>query len=374
MDSIISTKDYVMFYEKLAKIKYGSLYERLLRYDDLECFKRLKNRGMFCGMDYVGIDSLRPRDFYSRDDHSRVTAFITLCATGSLKQALAARFHDVGTYPFAHIKSYKERNEAWQDKDEADVATVIFRDSKAIKLLYEDRIDINKISDVSKYPIIDKDRPSLCADRLDGILSAAYIWTKEFDLEVVNDLFDLVVVCHQNKSGNHLISNISRKNYGVELCLSDLFDSSVNVANFLDAINVYSSWQISKESRYASAFLGDILRIMDDNKVIPKDYFYLSESEMIERFIDSPYAYLWNDFTNLSSVRTANIDDDYTLNPKTKIRYSYPLVLLNGSPSDDIMYEDYIRIEEEVNANNGSLYSDISNDAKKLLLSNRKNM
>lgn len=237
----ISSKKYIAFFEQLAKQDYPKLYERLLRYDEVESLKRLKYIGMFCGMDYVGIEKLKPADFYSRDDHSRVSAFITLLATGNLKQAITARFHDSGTYPFSHIKSYKDGNEAWQDKDEMSVYQVILKDKKVIKLLSEDKIDITKICNASKYPIIDKDRPALCVDRLDGILSAAHIWTKEFYLEPIKELFDLVVVCFQKINGNQLICNHSRKNYVAELCLQDYYNSYFGVTDFMDAINLYTT-------------------------------------------------------------------------------------------------------------------------------------
>lgn len=380
--SRISSKEYVDFFEQLAKSMYPKLYERLIRYDEVQSLKSLRYKGMFCGMDYVGLEKIRPADFYSRDNHSRVCAFITLCATKSLKQAVAARFHDSGTYPFAHAKSYKDKNEAWQDKDEMNVYSVITKDNKAMRLLSEDKMDVAKICDVSKYPIIDKNRPALCVDRLDGILSAAYLWTKEFDLETIKELFNLVVVCFQKVNGNNLINDPSRKNYVAELCLKDNFDSFVNAADFMDAINSYSTWQISKESRYAIGFLGDILRFMDEQGVIPPNYFNLSEEEMIQRFLASPYAFLWKDFTNLSSVRKASNNElnEYILNPKTKIRYSYPLVMIpdyfgfseSFYPSDDIAYEEYIKIEEAVNENRGPLYSEISKESKKMLLESRR--
>lgn len=377
----ISSKDYTNFFEQLAKSTYPKLYERLVRYDEIDSFKLLKQKGMFCGMDYVGIEKLRPANFFSRDDHSRNCAYMALYFTGNYRLALAARFHDVGTYPFAHIRSYKEGNESKQDKDEMSVYTVVSRDKKAMSLLAEDKVDLAKICDVSRYPIIDKERPSLCIDRLDGILSACYIWTKEFDLDIIKKLFSLVTVCYEKVNGNHLISDSSRKNYIAEICLRDYWDSIVNVADFMEAINSYSTWQISKESRYATAFLGEILQLMDEQGVIPNDYFNLTEGEMIQLFLASPYSFLWRDFINLHSVRKAMDSDinDYTLNPKTKIRYAEPLIMIpdyfsfrNGIyPSDDIAYEEYIKIEEAVEENKGPLYAEISEESKKILLKSK---
>jgi len=374
----ISSKAYVNYFEELAKNFYPKLYPRLIRYDEVECLKRLRSIGMFCGMDYVGIPKLIPGDFYSRDDHSRVCAFMTLLFTGSLKQSLAARFHDVGTYPFAHVRSFKEGNEGWQDDDEMDVYTIISRDSLAKKLFAEDKIDFAKISDVSKFPIIDKERPALCVDRLDGILSSAHIWTKKFSLRKIKGTFELTGVCYQKENPNYYISDNERKEYRAEVCIARayIFDEFTEL-DFFDAINIYMSKLLSKESRYAMAFFGEILKLMDQRKIIPSDYFYLTEEEMIQLFINSPYACLWEDFRNLKLVRKATPSDDYTLNPKTKIRYCHPFLIhheLFGRdyPFDDVCYEDYIKIEGAIDRNMGPLCADISLESKQLLLQNKK--
>ncbi|HOP65444.1 MAG TPA: hypothetical protein PLX66_00190 [Bacilli bacterium] len=372
----ISSKAYVDYFEELAKKFYPKLYARLIRYDEVECLKRLKNIGYFCGMDYVGIPKLIPGDFYSRDDHSRVCAFLTLLYTGRFKQALAARFHDAGTYPFAHVRSFKEGNEGWQDADEMDVYTIISKDPLAKKLLAEDKIDIATISDVSKFPIVDKDRPALCIDRLDGILSSTHIWAKRFSLRKTEQLAKLVYPCFQYKNPNDYIIDEKRKKYGKELCIVDFWGKTIDTLDFFDAIHIYMSRLISKESRYSMALFGEILKFMDQKGIIPSDYFYLTEEEMIQLFINSPYGCLWEDFRNLKLVRKAMPSDDYTLNPKTKIRYCYPFLIhheLFGKnyPFELLDYEEYIGIEKAVIRNKGSLYADISSESKHLLLQNK---
>ena len=44
---------------------------KLDRYFQTKTLKRLQGIGLFCGMEYVGIESLKPICYYSRLDHSK---------------------------------------------------------------------------------------------------------------------------------------------------------------------------------------------------------------------------------------------------------------------------------------------------------------
>ncbi len=56
--------------------QYGTMTKedadpRLERYIKTKTMQRLKGKGVFCGMDYVNIQKLKPIEFYSRLEHSK---------------------------------------------------------------------------------------------------------------------------------------------------------------------------------------------------------------------------------------------------------------------------------------------------------------
>ena len=60
--------------------------------------QRLKGKGLFCGMDYVNIDMIKPREYYSRFNHSMNVAYTAWKLSYDLKVTLTGLFHDVGKF------------------------------------------------------------------------------------------------------------------------------------------------------------------------------------------------------------------------------------------------------------------------------------
>lgn len=54
--------------------KYNN-FNVLDKYFETKTLQRLKGKGLFCGMDYVEIDSLIPTEYYSRYNHSKNVAY-----------------------------------------------------------------------------------------------------------------------------------------------------------------------------------------------------------------------------------------------------------------------------------------------------------
>ena len=128
--------------------EYGAMTKedadpRLERYIKTKTMQRLKGKGVFCGMDYINIQKLKPIEFYSRLEHSKNVAY----SASSLyrdernkffKIALAGLFHDVGTKCFAHANSFKTGDILKQENDELDVKSILLQDEELITYLHED--------------------------------------------------------------------------------------------------------------------------------------------------------------------------------------------------------------------------------------------
>ena len=57
-----------------------------------------------------------------------------------------------------------------QESTEEYTENILRKDRYLLKCLKEDSININDIIDFKRYPIVDNDRPKVCADRIDGVI------------------------------------------------------------------------------------------------------------------------------------------------------------------------------------------------------------
>ena len=113
-----------MLVEKYNNLNKQNSNSTLDKYFETKTLQRLKGKGLFCGMDYVGIDSLRPREYYSRYDHSKNVAYTAWKLSGDLKVTLTGAFHDVGSLAFAHVNSFKKGDSLTQESDELLLSTI----------------------------------------------------------------------------------------------------------------------------------------------------------------------------------------------------------------------------------------------------------
>ena len=122
--------------------KYNNLNKKdsnsiLDKYFKTKTLQRLKGKGLFCGMDYVGIKSLIPNEYYSRYDHSKNVAYTAWKLSEDLKIALTGAFHDVGSMSFAHVNSFKKGDSLSQENDEINVRDVLLRDEELLYYLLQ---------------------------------------------------------------------------------------------------------------------------------------------------------------------------------------------------------------------------------------------
>lgn len=318
-------------YEAMTK-EYAD--PRLERYIQTETMRRQKGKGLFCGMDYVNLERLRPKEYYSRLDHCKNVAYTTSTLymderEESFKIALAGLFHDGGTKCFAHANSYKSGDILKQEHDELDLRSVLKKDEELLTYLHEDGISLEDVVDYSKYPILDKPIPALCMDRLDGgILATCLFWAHTHTFEEIKSLW-LMAGYLENTNGMCVDMSSERcRNFTGEMVLKE-GDYTGWFEDFFSAIHVYSSLLLTKESRYMMEVLGLVLNYYEDMGVIDEQsLFYLSEKENIERILDSKYGDVWRDITSFDKVSYAtDTASGLTFVSRPKIRQCNPLVI-----------------------------------------------
>lgn len=317
-----------MLVEKYNELNKENTNIDLDKYFKTKTLQNLQGKGQFCGMDYVGIKKLQPIENYTRLDHSKNTAYTASKLTDNLVIILAGALHDVGTLSFAHVNSFKKGDGLTQSKDELDIKTIILKDEELMTYLHEDHIKIDDVVDYSKYPLIDKEIPCLCLDRVDGILSTCLIWTHTHTFEKIKDLY--YMLCYTDNLNGMAVDTFSPRfqNFNGEVFINEHF-TNADYEDFFKAIHIYSKQLLSKESRYMMEVLGLTLNYYEDLGIVTEqDLFYLSEKEIIEKILDSKYKDVWIDVTTFDKVSYAkNLDEGLSFISKSKIRQANPLCM-----------------------------------------------
>lgn len=137
-----------------------------------DLFKRLKNISQF------GLpDEYYHKEGYSRYEHS-IGVYILLDKLGaSEEEKISGLLHDISHTAFSHLVDWVVgdiNKENYQDNRHRSV----LNDEGITTILNDYGYDIDRIADESNFPLLERDLPNLCADRLDYSL-------RESDTELI---------------------------------------------------------------------------------------------------------------------------------------------------------------------------------------------
>lgn len=314
-----------MLVEKYNNLNRENSNYKLDKYLNTRTLQRLKGKGLFCRMDFVSIDSIRPREYYSRYDHSKNIAYTAWKLSEDMKVVLTGAFHDVGSLSFAHVNSFKKGDSLTQEYDELSIRDVITKDEELLDYLHDDGIEVDDVIIPKKYPLIDKPMPALCLDRVDGILATCLFFAKTHSFEEIESLYNILSYFENLNGMNVDYMNERLMNFDGEIVLKEYGDAEYE--DFFKAINVYSKILLTKEDRYLMEVLGLSLKYYEDIGLITeKDLFELSEQEIISRILESKYGDILRDVLSLQEVTYAtSLDDGLAIISKPKIRQANPL-------------------------------------------------
>ena len=253
-----------MYNYYLSLLKEDNNPAFLDKYLDCPSIKRLKNIGYFCGMDYASKSIYDFGEYISRFDHSLDVALLTYKYTKDKKATLAGLFHDIATPCFSHVIDYMNKDYANQESTEELTEIIIKSDKKLLNNLKEDNIDVDDVINFKKYSIVDNNRPKLCADRLDGVILTGLFWTKNINLNDINDIL------------NHLIVLKNEEN---ELELG--FDNYLVANKVSDVSDKIDEYCHSNEDNYMMELLAYLTKYaLDNNYINYEDLYILDENNV----------------------------------------------------------------------------------------------
>jgi len=198
----------------------------------------------------------------TRFDHS-LGVFILLKKFGaSLKEQVAGLLHDLSHGVFSHAIDYvfkegSEKNQSFQD----DIFEIFLKKSEipSILLKYDLRLDF--ILDKNNFPLLEKELPDLCADRIDYSLRNA--------------------ICNQEatkKEINYFLKNLSVEN---NFWVFKNFQSARRYAKLFFHLNKFYYSGLPTAVMFRT--IGDVLKHCLKNGYLKREDLFLTERVVLEK-------------------------------------------------------------------------------------------
>jgi len=318
----------------------------LLEYIDTNEMKRISKISMSCGTDYSGCFNIKY--WYSNLDHSVGVALIIWNFTHDKKQTLAGLFHDIATPVFKHCIDFMNGDSENQESTEERTEDIIKNSNKIMDLLKRDNIKLEEVSDYKIYPIADNDTPKLSADRFEYTFASGLTFFRVWELDKIKRIYDNIIVV-KNEDG---IDELAFKDK--EIC-----------EEYIDIISkLWPEW-VSDKDRTVMQFLADICKSMNVKGYLSVDDLYkYSEKEIIEKILNCNDSYLRSAFINFQDAKNVytsdkKLDDKYSVNVKSKIRYVNPLVKIEDKVMRiyDVSEKAKKQIDNYLNIPKGGYYT-----------------
>lgn len=307
MDYISTINESVKEYFKILEPEFP---EWLNEYINTKELLKQQYISVTCGTIYS--DLFASRIFYSSLEHSIAVALIIWHFTHNKKQTLSGLFHDIATPAFKHCVDFLNGDYMTQESTE-DLTTQIIRNSEEImQLLKRDNIKLEEINDYHLYPIADNDTPKLSADRLEYSLTNALFTYELVDINEIRQIYENIEV-GQNEEN---VEELSFKNKKI-------------AKRFVELISKMSVIYMEDKTRYSMQLLADIIKRLNEEKIITLDDLYnMKDQDIINIIKKSRYKDIFNTWAKAKKVKTSKEEPKgvYFVHHGTKIRYIDPLV------------------------------------------------
>ena len=269
----------------------------------------------------------------TRFDHSVGVMLLVKKLGGSVEEQIASLLHDVSHTAFSHVIDYVFDNE--DESYHEEIFSSVVKNSEIPAILAKHGYNYEDILlDDSKWTLLDRSAPELCADRVDYTLRDMYTYGYISLEEVHRFLEDIIAV-----EGKMVLQSIEMAEWFTETYYKEVIDF------FMKPMNIYGNDMLVKT-----------LKLALHKKVIHADDFLLEDDELISKLQqcnDSEvHALLRKVHPN---VKVKEDRDNYELYQKNKVRLIDPPLLREGEvipasvvsenirQMSDIAYEKAVR-------------------------------
>ncbi|HDR7436322.1 MULTISPECIES: HD domain-containing protein [Bacillus] len=262
----------------------------------------------------------------TRFDHSVGVMLLVKKLGGSVEEQIAGLLHDVSHTAFSHVIDYVFHNEGESYHEEIFSSVVKNSEIPAILSKYGYNYE-DILLDDSKWTLLERSAPELCADRVDYTLRDMYTYGYVSLEEVHSFLEDVIAV-----DGKMVLQNIGIAEWFAETYYKEVIDF------FMQPMNIYGNDMLAKT-----------LKLALHKKVIHADDFLLEDDELISKLQqcnDSEvHALLRKVHPNVKVKEDRN---DYDLYQKNKVRLIDPSLLREGEVVSSSFVSENIRQMSEV--------------------------
>ncbi|RWS42054.1 HD domain-containing protein [Bacillus mycoides] len=257
----------------------------------------------------------------TRFDHSVGAMLLIKKLGGSVEEQIAGLLHDVSHTAFSHVIDYVFDNE--NESYHEEIFSSVVKNSEIPAILSKYGYNYEDILlDDSKWTLLERSAPELCADRVDYTLRDMYAYGYISLEEAQNFLDDLIVV-----DGKMVLQNIQIAEWFTKTYYKEVIDF------FMKPINIYGNDMLAKT-----------LKLALHKKVIDADDFLLEDDELIVKLqlCNDPEveALLRKVHPNVKVKEDRN---DYDLYQKNKVRLIDPPLLREGEVVPSSVVSEQIR-------------------------------
>ncbi len=266
------------------------------------------------------------KDSFTRYEHSLGVLLLLRKLGAELKEQVAGLLHDTSHTAFSHVIDWAvgdPKKEDYQDKIHLEV----IKNSEIPTILTNYGLDYREISQLEKFPLLEREAPDLCADRIDYSLRELKMEGKKID----KLLEDLIV------RNNEIVFRT--------------FESADRFAK--NYINMQKEHWGGKEARLRYRLLAEVLREAIEKKIVSLDSLIHGQDYIITELLERKgNKEILRGLSLLKNKLYLEETDDGTgIFLDKKFRYVDPKFLVNGEvkrlSEDSLEYRKILNREKE---------------------------
>ncbi|MDA2233635.1 HD domain-containing protein [Bacillus cereus] len=257
----------------------------------------------------------------TRFDHSVGVMLLVKKLGGSVEEQIAGLLHDVSHTAFSHVIDYVFHNEDESYHEEIFSSVVKNSEIPAILAKYGYNYE-DILLDDSKWTLLERSAPELCADRVDYTLRDMYTYGYISLEEVHSFLEDVIEV-----KGKMVLQNIEIAEWFTETYYKEVIDF------FMEPMNIYGNDMLAKT-----------LKVALHKRIIHADDFLLEDEELISKLqqCNDPEVEALLSKVH-QNVKVKEDRNDYDLHQKNKVRLIDPPLLREGKIVQSSVVSENIR-------------------------------
>ncbi|OOZ90663.1 HD domain-containing protein [Bacillus cereus] len=257
----------------------------------------------------------------TRFDHSVGVMLLVKKLGGSVEEQIAGLLHDVSHTSFSHVIDYvfDNRNESYHE----EIFSSVVKNSEIPAILSKYGYNYEDILlDDSKWTLLERSAPELCADRVDYTLRDMYTYGY-ISLEEVHSLLEDVIAV----DGKMVLQSVEMAEWFTETYYKEVIDF------FMKPMNIYGNDMLVKT-----------LKLALHKRIIHADDFLLEDDELISKL------QLCNDYEVEALLRKVHPNvkvkedrNNYDLHQNNKVRLIDPPLLREGEVVPSSVLSENIR-------------------------------